>query len=785
MRRMRNFIRINKFLLFIFVLTLVFFYKQLLNPYQTIFPAFDLHNTYAFLRMFFVESVRKYGEIPLWNPFSFSGEPFLANSQSAMFYPINILYFVSSPELVFGFIYMLDFFLLGTFTYFFAREIKLEKFSSFISAITMMFSGIITTKVLSGHIVILDSIVWFPLLMLLYEKSVSTNKTIYFIISGIPIGLMLLAGNVQIAYYSLFISLVYLLFRVIHEGLRNNHFFKKVSQGLIIVCTSMLIGFSLAAVQLIPSYELSQISIRAGGLSYEWASDFSFHPYQWISMLLPHFFGYPMIANTYWGYNGNFWEICAYTGIFPLLLVFLLIILKRNRLIYFFFFLAVFSLLFSSGKFSFIFPIFFNNVPGFTLFRAPARFLYIYGFSISVIAGISCDVLLSEKMLTKYKKLTKQFSLSLIVLLCIILLTLIAIFLNAIDIQNILQTYGYAIGNNLKEIRSLVMKDLLMLLLLTFFSIGIIIVRIKNLTSIRNIKMFIFLLIIFDLWMFGLKLYSTKNIKDVYPIPSQLKIIKKDNSEFRALDIDGDLIGLTGRNNIRSLTGINALHLENYKNLIWLSGSHPNNYHEDFINLLNIKNLNILKLLNTKYIVSKQNIFYTDLSELSPAGTNLYEIRNSLPEAYIVPNAIVASSRADSLKKLQDQNFNPKENVILENKPDVPINNPSVYTPVEIARYEPNRIELKKTLRNPGFLVLSEIWYPGWRAYDNNKELKIYIADYALRSIYLNKGNHNITFVYDPRSYKLGSIISIISLSFLMLYFGISVLVKRSNKITI
>jgi uncharacterized membrane protein YfhO len=74
--------------------------------------------------------------------------------------------------------------------------------------------------------------------------------------------------------------------------------------------------------------------------------------------------------------------------------------------------------------------------------------------------------------------------------------------------------------------------------------------------------------------------------------------------------------------------------------------------------------------------------------------------------------------------------------------------------------YSPNRIVVQANLDAPGLLVLSELWYPGWRAYDNSREVKIHRADYLLRSVYLEEGRHTVEFVYDPLSFKVGRWVS-------------------------
>ena len=63
-----------------------------------------------------------------------------------------------------------------------------------------------------------------------------------------------------------------------------------------------------------------------------------------------------------------------------------------------------------------------------------------------------------------------------------------------------------------------------------------------------------------------------------------------------------------------------------------------------------------------------------------------------------------------------------------------------------------------------GFLILSENWYPGWNAYDNGHKTRIFRADYTLRAVHLEKGQHEVIFKYEFQSYKIGKFISITAL---------------------
>ena len=83
---------------------------------------------------------------------------------------------------------------------------------------------------------------------------------------------------------------------------------------------------------------------------------------------------------------------------------------------------------------------------------------------------------------------------------------------------------------------------------------------------------------------------------------------------------------------------------------------------------------------------------------------------------------------------------------------------------VKIVDYRPNLVEIEATMENDGFLVLSDIYYPGWKAYVNDTQADIYPTNYMLRSLYLTQGNHQIKFVYAPLPLTIGLGMSLLTL---------------------
>src|SRR4030067_3663597 len=131
----------NPFLILL-LLGSVFFYKIIVYFNQMIYPSGDIFAIVAPYKIIIYETVKNFHTLPLWNPYVFSGMSFVGNPAPALFYPFTYLIFLFPLYLTFGYLYIFDSFLIGSFTYLFARTIKLNRFGSLVSAIVIMFSPV-------------------------------------------------------------------------------------------------------------------------------------------------------------------------------------------------------------------------------------------------------------------------------------------------------------------------------------------------------------------------------------------------------------------------------------------------------------------------------------------------------------------------------------------------------------------------------------------------------------------------------------------------------------------
>jgi len=184
----------------------------------------------------------------------------------------------------------------------------------------------------------------------------------------------------------------------------------------------------------------------------------------------------------------------------------------------------------------------------------------------------------------------------------------------------------------------------------------------------------------------------------------------------------------------------------------------------------------LLNLLNVKYVVSHNSMRaygYNKVNE-SPYAS-IYLNDEWLPRAILLRRQIVMRDEDAVFDYITSKKFDPKKEIIFEDNIEIDnVANSNIEIPekdrVDILEYEPSRVNIDVSCKKEAFLLLSDTYYPGWKAYIDNKEAKIYRANYFLRAVKVPQGEHLVEFIYDPLSFRIGAFISIIALLSLIIY---------------
>jgi uncharacterized membrane protein YfhO len=210
-------------------------------------------------------------------------------------------------------------------------------------------------------------------------------------------------------------------------------------------------------------------------------------------------------------------------------------------------------------------------------------------------------------------------------------------------------------------------------------------------------------------------------------------------------------------------------------------GSLYNERHEQVMDLIvrskEPDETNLLNLLNVKYVISPKEFQANGYKIVRKSEkANIYENENVLPRAFLAEKAVVIKDEKKILEKIKSKDFKPEKEVILEEVLDSPptadhsnnilqASEVSREQSVNILKYEPGYVEIEVQTDVPRFLVLSDTYYPGWKAHVDGKKNKIYRVDYILRAVSLGQGRHIVKFTYDPFSFRIGAIITLITIS--------------------
>ena len=344
------------------------------------------------------------GQIPLWNPYIFLGVPFLANPQAAVLYPLHwpLSWLAVTKQLYWS--AALHTWILGLGGYFLLRRWHLNSWAAAVGGLVLAGSGFYGGMI--GHINQMNGAAWLPWAVLVLENGI--RKTGYgirnYVVGIAPyvvlfaglVALMLLAGHTQTAYINLFGIGVWVIWPLV-AGLRTSTLRTSILgllPRLLIYGMGTVLGVLLSAAQLLPTLELSNLGLRGGGLTYSEVSSFSLPLLRLPFTLLPTYglLDLGVVFGTA-GYS----EFVAYIGVIGLALAVVGAWQGRGTARTFGLLFAFLGLFLALGRFNPVYFLLYKIVPGFDLFRTPARWMMLYTLGMAVLAGVGIDVLLNRR----------------------------------------------------------------------------------------------------------------------------------------------------------------------------------------------------------------------------------------------------------------------------------------------------------------------------------------------------------------------------------------------------
>jgi hypothetical protein len=687
------------------------------------------------------------GEIPLWNPFQFAGQPFLASVPAGILYPLNFHYLLLPIHLAIEWMIIWHLIAAGLFMYLYARSIPLRPVAAAGAAIAFMFSGFVSSQAV-WFIHALAACVWLPLGFLAIEKIFDRPRLRWVILLGVAVAMPILAGWLQTWTYSMYAMALYSCLRLLPPALRPEQRGDLVRIA-VLLAAGVALGLSLAAVQLLPSYELQSLGPRRVGAISELQSLLfgATTPAQFMSDAVNPDPGPPR------------W---IYLGMSALLLVPLSLFSRSGWLrILCLWCLLVFGLGVALTIHTPFFALF-RELPTASWFRAPWRMLFLYAFSASVLSGIAIDALAGiGRGGSKLRLLIGSGAVT--------ALAAILTFMETMPARGLVYlwvTAGVLWCSCLLPSPRLRWAPLMVL-------VGLLGWDLFHATSNPSKHPYHLPMLLsreqplLDYLKANQRLYRTYIHN---PSPPDYAIMAKQGT----------------LNEIYSITDYEPLSLARYSDFFQLLGRREKQKPDPspFSGKLDADpsgpRFELMDLMSVRYIAVHKTAgeFRRALAERSPPWRRIlrrlpsrlvvYENTAPLPRAYRVFDWVSATGGEEALEAIAAPDFDPRRMLVIEGLETGPGSDPQGrggdLVPAQIVSYRPSRVVVDTSADRAGYLVLTDTFYPGWKVTVDGQRERIFPANYLFRAVPVEAGRHRMTFTYDPTPYRVGAALTVAAL---------------------
>lgn len=666
----------------------------------------DVHSQIFPWKKFTIDTY-KLGQIPLWNPNNFGGNPHLANFQSAVLSPFNILFFVLPFIDAWSILILLQPFLAGMFMYMMLRSFKISSIGSLIGAISFMFCGFLVTWMAYGT---LDfAILYLPLSIFAIQKFTSTNEKKFLLLLTLTIPLSIFSGHFQISIYFLLTTILFAIF-------------KRSISSLV----SILFGALLGLPQILSSYELYKESVRSGIFIITEAI-----PFKYLSTIfVPDFFGNPVTRNDWFGHYA---EWSSFVGIIPLILAFFSLLKKRGDVI-FFLLLGIFSLILSLDS-AFSIVLVHLKIPVIST-SSFSRVIVLTSFSIAALAGFGFDNLAKLLGRGDYRKIYKIISFAAIILILLLI--------TSIQIPN--------------DRINIAIKSLRIPLSLLAGFVGLILISSQT-KKLNYIFLLILVLSSVQSFLFASKWMPFDPRTLVYPNLPVIEEMKRNMGYGRVFgNLGAEVSSYYG---IPIIDGYDPLYIQRYGEFIWSANQgffesaqrsvvKAPRRGEQVSRVLDIMGVSLIfhpvadTNMGWAFPVWEDPNRFTKIYQDSKFA--LYKNNTALPRAALFYNYEVQSIKEAEITRFYSSNFSFRDTLLLEENPN--LLKITGTGSAKIIYYSPDVVKIEVNSTAPGLLFLSDNFYPGWQASVNGVKSKIYRANYTFRAVKIPKGLSEVEFVF-------------------------------------
>ncbi len=708
-------------------------------------------------------------DAPLWNPHIMLGQPFVGNAQSAVFSPF------SAPAYVFPFwrslalIAALKLFVAAFGTFLLARALGMRFGAAFLAGCVYAF-GMFFVVWLSWPLA--SVFAWIPWLLWASDRVARRPGPLPVGALAAIVALQFVAGHPESSFHALAAALVFFAWRVWRE--------RDAAAGLVRPIAAwagaLVLGTAIAGVAVIPFVETLA---ESADVAERGDSEFpTIGPRYVLSIFLTDYWGRPTQAPR----GGFTIEHAFYFGALPLFLAALALVTRPSAGRLAAAAVAVLCVLVAIDTPEFVGDAV-GAIPGFAQSHN-TRLVIVYLLIASLLAGWGLHDLLSSPDRRRLRP-------ALIALAVVAAVPVVAVVLRApvdADLGRALAiVWGFEdlplADDNVPLMR---LVAILAWALLAAAALALIALRLRVAAPV--FAALAVCLVVVDLWRAGMGWNPAIDI-DVARQPETPALRKLEADVPRRF---AGLIAATGNPPVPSNTGMNYdlydargydFPIEGRYHAFWKRYVAANAAFRPITTLAASheparRALSMVGVTNLVQDPADPLLRAPDLRvAYSGPDARVYENTGALPRAWVVGRQRLAASPELALHAVGDPDFDPRRTAVVERS--VAGLGPGGGGTARIAAYEPERVEIDAVSRGPGLLILSDLYYPGWKAAVDGRDVDIERVDYLLRGVPLADGEHRVEFTYEPASWRIGWILSLAGLAGLAALIGVGLRRRR------
>ncbi|MGO8673778.1 MAG: hypothetical protein ACLQVD_20765 [Capsulimonadaceae bacterium] len=783
------------------VLALLILGRYVVGPANVILSArsTDLSMEFVYWRQFGFEQLR-HGHLALWNPYVFSGTPFMGGWQAALLYPPDWTYLLLPLGRAINLELALHVYIAGLGMALWARYHGMHPVSALLAGCMTMFGGPFFLHVYAGHLATIDTMAWIPYVLLAADGLIDVGKPAtsspavdaaesrgdagrkylkWGLLACFTLAMQVLAGHPQTLFNTIITLVLYVAIRLVQR--------LSAWPAALVLAAAGIGAVAITAVQIVTGLAAASEGTRQGAVPFAFASMFGLPPENLTTVVAPFFFG-SLNGVHYWG-RCYLWEVCVFVGIAGITLAVLGFMSGSWRiggiekasadahgrkkgtrhpapkpavgetgapyrsLCIPWGIMAFLLLWIALGAHTPLFRLLYDAVPGFNKFRAHAKFIFEASLFLSIGAGAGLDTLLAGQKQRAYAIATGIFGLlSAATGICLLLASksdsswssLVSFITsnddtprNSLDTANSILESGAGAG-----------------LLVAGATAVVLAVIVAASVKRRSLVPCVAVVGILELLVFAGSSLATFHLSDTILPPIQQQVAS-DPGDYRLLQanvpMDDESIVL-GRSDI---WGYDPTVLARYAQYMYYSqGQNP----DDADMYLSFSHGSpLMDLFRLKYAYSLHD------DRLSLADTE----KTWLPRAFLAASVVTQASRDQILSALDTKTVDFTKTVYVEPPGVTPPDPGSTSGTITVHDAYPGCMIVKATVPSLAVAVFTEPYSRGWQAQampgSSQRTYQVVPADWAAMAVPLNPGTHIFRLIYIPHGFIAGAWVSGIS----------------------